>query len=101
MSGSEASYAADLDLMAETVSTLQRCQRACDEALDAVTRHVGHLHRTWRGDAAEEQARAHEQWEAGFATMREGLVTMHSAADTAGGNYRAAVEANLTMWEAL
>ncbi|CAN5170331.1 hypothetical protein BH09ACT12_BH09ACT12_16090 [soil metagenome] len=94
-------YSVDLDQLADTVAGLVRCQEACDEALDDVVRQIARLHGSWEGQAAAAQAEAQERWESGFATMRDGLATMRSAADTAHGNYRAAIDANLAMWETL
>ena len=100
MSASPA-YSVDLDQLAEVVAGLARCQEGCDEALDDVVRQVSRLHGSWDGQAAEAQSEAQERWESGFATMRDGLAAMRDAAGTAHGNYRAAIDANLAMWEAL
>ncbi len=96
-----AGHAADLDEMDATVGALTRCQEACDLGLDDVVRQVARLHLSWSGDAAQAQASAHQRWEIGFATMRDGLGTMRDAAQTTRTNYRAAIDANLAMWEAL
>lgn len=96
-----AAYAVDLDLLAQTIESLVACEEECDRALDDVVRQVGRLHLTWEGQAAAAQLEAQARWETGFATMREGLAAMRTAASTARTNYGSAVRANLAMWERL
>jgi len=96
-----APYAIDLEVLQDTIDALARCETVCDEALDDVVRRVARLHVTWSGRSAAAQAEAQRQWESGFATMREGLAVMRGAAATSRDNYRAAVDANVSMWEAL
>ena len=96
-----APYAIDLEDLEDTIAALAHCETDCDEALDDVVRRVARLHLTWSGQSAGAQAEAQGRWEAGFATMRDGLAVMRGAAATSRDNYRAAVEANVSMWEAL
>lgn len=96
-----APYSVDLDLLDATIEALVACERSCDEALDDVRRDVLRMHQAWTGRAADTQAEAQRGWESGFAQMRSGLAAMRAAARTADGNYRAAVEANVAMWESL
>lgn len=49
----------------------------------------------WSGEAADEHARAHQEWTRGAARMRDGLAKMEAAARTAHDNYTATVAANL------
>ena len=93
-----AAYAVDLDLLSCTIEALVGCEEECDRALDDVAHQMDRLHRTWDGRAADAQVMAQEKWESGFATMRDGLAAMRSAANTADTNYRSAVSANLAMW---
>ncbi|WP_300400048.1 WXG100 family type VII secretion target [Nocardioides sp.] len=96
-----APYAIDLQVLQDTIDALAHCEASCDEALDDVVRRVARLHLTWSGLSADAQAEAQSRWEAGFATMRDGLAVMRGAAATSRDNYRAAIDANVSMWEAL
>ena len=96
-----APYAVDLDLLAATIGSLEAEETACAEALDDVRREVAQLHLTWSGRAATAQVEAQQAWEAGFAQMQAGLAAMRAAAATSQDNYRAAIDANLAMWESL
>lgn len=101
MRGAGPAFRVDLDLMRDAIDSLTRCQTACDQALDDVSRRVRALHDTWSGVTAAAQAEAQAQWEDGFAQMRAGLADMRGAAGTAHHNYCDAVETNLRMWGSL
>lgn len=91
-------YAVDLDLLLDTIGELARCEAACDDGLDRVSRRVRALQATWSGETADAQALAQAEWEAGFAAMREGLADMRRVAATARRNYLEACETNVRMW---
>ncbi|MDF1604057.1 WXG100 family type VII secretion target [Nocardioides sp. YIM 152315] len=91
-------HAVDLDLLAETLVAMKHCGEALDARLAEVAAQVGALQSTWTGDAADAQATAQAEWEAGFESMREGLAAMRAAGELAADNYHAAVDTNLLMW---
>lgn len=67
--------------------------------LDDIDAQMRRLSGVWSGQAAAEQAQAHQQWLQGAEEMRRALVQMRSIAETAHENYSNAVEANLRMWQ--
>ena len=92
-------YAVDLDELLATLDTLGGCGSELDELLSEIAARVALLHDTWSGLAADAQAAAQAEWEAGFREMREGLAAMRAAGSTAHDNYRAAADTNVRMWE--
>lgn len=97
MSG-HAAYAVDLDLLLDTITALETCESVLDDGLGRVSRRVRRLHGEWTGRTAAAQLDAQVEWERGFASMREGLADMRSAAARARRNYLGAVDANVRMW---
>ncbi|MFC7492817.1 MULTISPECIES: WXG100 family type VII secretion target [unclassified Nocardioides] len=94
-------FAVDLDLLAETLVAMKQCGEALDARLAEAAAQVGALQATWTGDAADAQAAAQAAWESGFQSMCEGLAAMRAAGTVADGNYHAAVDTNLLMWQQL
>ncbi|GAA4376319.1 WXG100 family type VII secretion target [Nocardioides caricicola] len=88
-------YGVDLDELVATVDEMARCGAALEALLDEVAR----IQLPWSGRAADAQAAAQAQWEAGFRSMRAALGEMRAAADTAHANYADAADTNLRMWE--
>lgn len=99
--GDRATYGVDLDELDHLVADLQGCESRLDDLAAALERETAALHDVWEGLAAEAQREAHEEWVQGQTTMREALGRLRAAARTAHGNYTAAVEANVAMWERL
>jgi len=91
-------FAVDLDDLDATVALLTDTERAFDERLDDVRRAVAHLHLRFEGLSAQAHLAAQQEWEGGFARMREALGELRAAARGAHDNYRGAVEVNLRMW---
>ncbi len=92
-------FGVDLEELLATVDALGRCGEALDELLSEVVARVGVLQDGWDGRAADAQAAAQADWEAGFRGMREGLATMRAAGASAHGSYRSAADTNVRMWE--
>jgi len=92
-------FAVDLDELAATVAALARCDAELDAVLSEVTAQVVALHGTWRGLAADAQAAAQAEWDAGFREMSRGLAAMRAAGAAAHDRYDAAATTNLRMWE--
>lgn len=92
-------HAVDLEELAGTVEALSRCGGRLDMLLDDVSHAVRALHLSWSGLAADAQAEAQAEWEAGFRSMRAALDAMREAADAAHDRYAAAAATNLRMWE--
>jgi ESAT-6 family protein len=91
-------FGVDLDELLATVDQLGRCGEALDALLADVAARVAALHGTWTGLAADAQAAAQAEWEAGFREMRDGLVAMRAAGMVAHDNYRCAADTNVRMW---
>lgn len=91
-------FVVDLDELLATVDELDRCGEELDALLADVAARVVALHGTWSGLAADAQAAAQAEWEAGFREMREGLAAMRAAGATAHDNYRCAADTNVRMW---
>jgi WXG100 family type VII secretion target len=94
-------FSVDLNRMEEAIDRMGTFDTALSAHLDDVDARIGRLHRTWSGDAAEAQRRAHAEWMAAAKQMRTALTTMRSIATTAHDNYAAAVAANVAMWDGL
>jgi WXG100 family type VII secretion target len=94
-------FSVDLNRMEEAVDRMGTFDTALSAHLDDLDARVSRLHRTWTGDAADAQRRAHAEWMAAAKEMRTALATMHSIATTAHRNYTAAVATNVAMWDGL
>jgi WXG100 family type VII secretion target len=92
-------FGVDLDELLGSIDEMARCADVLDALLDDVSSRIAGLHVTWTGRAAAAQAGAQAEWEAGFRSMRDALVAMRVAADTAHANYADAAATNLRMWE--
>ena len=89
----------DLDELQSVVTTLAAVQRALvDLGGDIEAEHVG-LHGHWLGQASDAHAAAYGSWREGCADMVSALAALRGLGEAAEGNYRAAVDANLAMWE--
>lgn len=94
-------FAVDLAELDDTVALLARGEDTLEAELADVRRQVAGLHADFEGLTAEAHASAQTEWEGGFAQMQEALADLRAAARIAHDNYRAAVEANLSMWGAM
>jgi ESAT-6 family protein len=91
-------YRVDLQRLHDLVGRIARFDKHLESVLDDIDKQVDRLHVTWSGTAADEQRRAHEEWERGMREMREGLSRIQASAKTAHSNYSAAIQTNSTMW---
>jgi len=96
-----ASYAVDLDRLSATVDSLTADGARLSSLVDGLHTRIAALHLTWSGLAAAEHARAHREWESGFADMRDGLSAMRDAARAAHHHYGEAARLNTSLWEQL
>ena len=75
------------------------CQRGLLELRgDIHEEHVA-LREHWLGRASDAHAATYGSWHEGCADMVTALAGLRRLGETAEGNYRGAVEANLAMWE--
>ena len=89
----------DLDELRGVIATLAACQRALlDLGGDIHDEHLS-LHEHWLGRASDAHDSSYAAWRAGCADMVIALAALRGLGETAEGNYRGAVEANLAMWE--
>ena len=89
----------DLDELRSVVANLAAVQRALvDLGGDIEAEHAG-LHEHWLGQASDASAASYGSWRDGCADMVTALAALRGLGETAEGNYRAAVDANLAMWE--
>ncbi len=94
-----APFSVDLDRVQTAIEAMTRFDTALDVHLERLDARMDRLHTTWTGDAAEAHRRAHAQWLRAARDMRDALKTMRSISETAHRNYRAAVAANVRMWD--
>lgn len=92
-------YRVDLDLLEERVEQMASFERSLDRALTRLEAPARSLDATWTGLAAEAHRHAHARWLREAAEMRRALAGLRAAARIAHRNYRAAVAANVSMWE--
>ena len=95
------SYAVDLELAREVVSSLGSIEAQLSEVVVDLRWRVAHLHAAWSGTAAGAHLEAHASWAASYAEMHDALVAMRRAVLAASENYSAATSDNTTMWSAV
>lgn len=92
-------YSVDLDHLADTVRRLD----AVESELSALDRRLGvdvlRMGGCWAGAAAVAHQAAHQRWDAAHAELREALLVMRAAGDTAHVSYSDAVAANRLLWQ--
>jgi len=91
-------FTVDLDDLESAVAVLTAAEGAFDERLADVRRLVTSLHTGFEGLSAQAHLAAQQEWESGFALMREALGDLRAAARGAHDNYQGAVAANLRTW---
>lgn len=89
----------DVDELRRVVSTMGACQRALVDLGSDIEAAQTDLHDDWRGESSDSHALAYSSWRDGCADMVTALAALRGVGETANGNYRAAVGANLAMWE--
>lgn len=94
-------FTVDIAGLRALLTRMERCEDELEALTNDVEREVARLQGTWVGEAAEAQALAHEEWEEGLALMRACALELRTKMDTSCGNYQAAVDTNLAMWQAV
>lgn len=89
----------DLDELRNVIASLAACQRALLELGGEIHDEIDDLHEHWLGRASDAHAASYGSWRDGCAEMVTALAALRGLGEAAEGNYRAAVEANLAMWE--
>ena len=89
----------DLDELRDVIASLAACQRALLELGGEIHDEVDDLHEHWLGRASDAHAASYGSWRDGCAEMVTALAALRALGEAAEGNYRAAVEANVAMWE--
>jgi len=89
----------DLDELRHVIAALAACQRALLDLGGDIHDEVDDLHEHWLGRASDAHTVSYASWRDGCAQMVAALAVLRRLGETAEGNYRAAVEANLAMWE--
>jgi WXG100 family type VII secretion target len=92
------SYAVDLPLACEVVSSLTAVEGELDEVVVDLRWRVARLHETWAGTAAAAHLDAQASWEASYREMHAALAAMRAAVRTASDNYAGAASSNAAMW---
>jgi WXG100 family type VII secretion target len=92
------SYAADLPLARDVISSLAAVEAELDEVVVDLRWRVARLHSTWAGTAAAAHLEAHATWEASYRDMHAALCAMRGAVRTAASNYAEAASGNAAMW---
>lgn len=88
----------DLDGLADLVDRMQLFADQLARTRDDADQRVAHLHLRWTGEAADQQAQAHQAWAHAASELQAALVVLRSIATTAHGNYASASAANRRMW---
>lgn len=94
-------FVIDLDDLDAVIGDVQACEDELEAIIGDLDRRMATLHDTWEGDAATAHTAAHQEMARGMRAMRQALVDLRAAARSAHGNYTAAGETNLSMWEAM
>jgi WXG100 family type VII secretion target len=92
------SYAVDLPLASEVVSSLTAVEAELDEVVIDLRWRVAHLHSMWAGTAAVAHLEAHASWEASYREMHAALAAMRAAVRVAADNYAGAACAGVAQW---
>jgi WXG100 family type VII secretion target len=92
------SYAADLSLARDVLSSLAAVEAELDEVVVDLRWRIARLHSTWAGTAAAAHLEAHASWEASYREMHGALCAMRAAVRTASSNYAGAASDNTAMW---
>ena len=92
-------FAVDAGELAHVVDRMTACESALHELAADLERRIAALHISWHGEAAAAHLVAQAEWEHGFRGMREALAAMRAAGRVAHGNYTAAAETNVQLWE--
>jgi WXG100 family type VII secretion target len=92
-------FAVDTGELAHVVDQMTACESMLHELAADLERRVASLHISWDGESAAAQLVAQAEWEHGFRGMREALAVMRAVGRLAHGNYTAAAETNLQLWE--
>ena len=88
----------DIDHLRSVVASLAACQGSLIDLAGDVDAEAARLHDEWSGLAREASMTSYGAWRSGLADMVTALAGLRGVVDTAGANYAAAVEANVTMW---
>lgn len=91
-------FSVDPESLADAVAEMADFQRTAESLLAEIESTVSNLHITWSGEAAAAHAEAHRSWKNGAALMQEALNRLHTAGDTAHGNYTGVMTTNQNMW---
>ena len=89
----------DVDELRTVVAAMAVQSATLRDLADEVEAASTSLDAEWSGLARDAHVVAHSRWAGDFAQMREALTDLHAVGDAAAGNYAAAVEANVAMWE--
>jgi WXG100 family type VII secretion target len=92
------SYAVDLGLAREVLTSLAAVEAELDEIVVDLRWRVARLHSTWAGTAAAAHLSAHSRWEASYRDMHTALCAMRACVRTAASNYDGASASNTAMW---
>jgi WXG100 family type VII secretion target len=94
-------YTLDPDDLDDVVVRLEGTESALLTLAADLDKQMAVLKETWEGLAAQAHTEAHQEWAQGMAAMKEAMTDLRAAARIAHGNYLAAADANVTMWEGL
>ncbi|BBX75603.1 WXG100 family type VII secretion target [Mycobacterium shinjukuense] len=84
--------------LADAVQRMAEFGRHVEDMGAEIESLVSRLQVTWTGEGAAAHAEAHRHWAAGEAMMRQALVQLKAAGQSAHGNYTAVMATNLGMW---
>ena len=94
-------YTLDPDDLDDVITRLEGTESALLTLAGDLDKQMAVLKETWEGLAAQAHGEAHQEWAQGMAAMKQAMTDLRAAARLAHGNYLAAGDANVTMWEDL
>jgi WXG100 family type VII secretion target len=94
-------FTIDTDDLESVISDVEAVENRLETLTSDLEGQMRRLHATWEGLAAQAHDEAHAEWTEGMRTMRQALADLRAAARGAHGNYTAAANANVSMWQDL
>ncbi len=93
-----AGFSVDLEALLAAVDQMSQFDGQLEQSLVRAKASVDSLGLAWRGDAANAQQAAQDQWNSGAEELRAALGQLRAIAEQAHANYSGAAENNQRMW---
>lgn len=97
----EGTFTIDVAELDAVIADVEQAETKLESITEDLEHQIAALQAVWEGLAADAQQAAQQEWQQGMLDMRAALADLRGAARRAHGNYTAASQANLEMWESL